>query len=227
MSYLIHFNKFHDKKNGRFTFKTTLDAAKKDVDSTLATRKSAVDNVIEKGDQIVNDANALGEEYKKAYANARLSKTAKKKILDNLENDFGILKNPRKSRFQQIKDNVDDDEYFDMVLEEYIENEISNQLKRNYGLSNMRSEFEGLIETYWHDVHSVVDDIAKKYEKANIIDKYGSDQGFGFVNDYVYGNKMGTSLPSYITRHFDDYWVNDVSERYDAVKRMTDELKSQ
>lgn len=226
--YLVHFNPNHDKKNGRFTFKKMFGfdsertrkeaaktSAKREVDAVLASRKEAVDKAIAKGDKIVDSANALGKEYEKAFNSAKLDESAKKRILDGLEEDFGKVENPKKSRFQQIKDNCDDEEYFGWVLEEHIDRELFNSLKNNKKLTKMATEFDDLKESYWKDVHAIVDDLAKKYENVD----------FGFVNDYIYRDKLGTSMPSYITRHFEDYWVNDTDAHYSAVERLTKELE--
>lgn len=218
-SYLCHFNPFHSRKNGQFTFRTDpnkIEVAKRDVDITLSNRSEAVNKVKEKGQKLIDTANNLGEEYKKAFSKVKLDDTSRKQILDGLEEDFGKVNDPRyKTRFEQIKASCDDDEYFGLVLDEHVDRAIFNQLKNNKKLSDMSSDFEDLKESYWKDVHAVVDDLTKKYENIE----------FGFANNYIYGNKMETSVPSYITRHFDDYWVNDTDEHYAAIERLKKELE--
>lgn len=218
-SYLCHFNPFHSRKNGQFTFKTDpnkIAVAKREVDSILTSKQESVNKLIAKGDKLIDIANALGNEYKKAFSNAKLTDAAKKQILDGLEEDFGKIDDPKKSRFQQIKDNCDGGTYFYWTLEEHIDKALFDSFKNNEKLSKLLSEFEDLKETYWKEAHEIVGDMEEKYKNVD----------FGFVNNYIYGEKLETSIPSYITRHFDDYWVNDTDEHYSAVERWTKELES-
>lgn len=237
-NYLAHFNPNHDPKNGRFTFKTTSDAAKKDVDDTIASRKEAYDKAMDLGRKVSEEADNLGKEYARFFNNISPTDKEKDEILTRMEHDCGISKDSTsESRLQRIKDNCDDPELYELLLMDHIGYYIDKKMSENKELQNKRASFDKLQSDYWNSIRDVIGDLENKYKNAEFKNpifkskpyKNGADdQTYTsselFINNYIYGKKMGTSWNSYIYRHFDDYWVNDLDENYDAFDRIEKEL---
>lgn len=160
------------------------------------------------GQKIIEQADALGEEYKKAYQQLQMSQEQKQKIVDSMRQDFDQL----------------DADSFEMMKYDYIDTAVDELAEQIVG--NKRKEFDKLQEDYWNDVHTIVGGLLEKYKDTNVYDAttYYKD-GQTYVNNMI-SSDMDTSYKSYISRHFDDYWVGDTDARYEAIDRITSEIES-
>lgn len=218
-NYLIHFG--IKRKSGRYPFGSGerphqhdgLDGSKKryttndvvrDFDNKMAQNKDIIDRSKSTSDKMNELSNQLAKDYDNAYKRMKtLSKESKTKIENELHKEFGA--------------GVDDDFFFDQVLEEHIEKHISDSIPKS--VQNKRKQFDSLQESYWKDIHSITDDLVKKYKNANIRDGFEKQDGYLIINRLM-GEKLDTKWNAYMSRHFDDYWVNDVDSRYKAIERL-------
>lgn len=218
-NYLIHFG--IKRKSGRYPFGSGerphqhdgLAPPKKryrtkdvvdDFNNKMAQNKDIIARSNDTSDKMNELSNQLAKDYDNAYKGMKtLSKESKTKIEKELHKEFGS--------------GCDDDYLFDQVLEEHIEKHISSSIPKT--VQNKRKQFDSLQESYWKDIHSITDDLNKKYKNANIRDGWEKQSGELIINQLM-GEKLDTRWNAYMYRHFDDYWVNDVDSRYKAIDRL-------
>lgn len=163
-----------------------------------------VSSIMRTGDKIVDEANKLSDEYGKAYKSVETDPKTKDEILQKMYSDLG--------------GKCDDKTYFDMLLYDNVEDVISSKVEEK--IKGKREAFDELQNQYWDEVHDVTNEIAQRYKESDIV-RNGKiiQSGESAVNNVLRDN-LDTSLPSYIYRHFDDYWTND-----DAYYDATDNIK--
>lgn len=186
---------------GRYKKQALEESVKKDIETYGNDR---IKNIKETGSKIQNMANELGKDYDKAYKNASLSKSAKDEIWKGLQEDFGV--------------GADDPDFFDMAVQEHVEKAIDKNLPKE--LKQKRSEFNSLQDQYWKNAREIVDDVVDKYKDTKVTDDSVWSSGEHHARK-VLSDTLDTSVMSYISRHFDDYWVLDVDSRYDAIERLS------
>lgn len=179
------------------------EEVKKRIEPNLAkldTIDSASDRFNELGDE-------LAEDYDNYYKSLKQNKNFKNAVLSSMEDDFGV--------------GCDDEDLFDMVKEERI-NELLHQYEpRN--LSEKVKEFYRAGDEYFDNLEAFADPIIKSYKDQGVdavTKKYaGSTEKIEvYIKDLLSANVQWNS---YMYRHFDDYWVNDVESRYDLLNSIT------
>lgn len=196
----------YQKKDGSLTSEgkkryTTKDI-ESDMDKSISDNKETYNRIKEKGSEISEKANSLGKEYEKELDKVSLDDKSKKRIMEDLESEFGS--------------GCDDEEFFNMAVEDYVSREIKNKVSSS--MSSKREAFNKFQEDYWKDVKSITEEIFKKYGDSKVTDSnYNAQQ---IVNQLI-AKKLDTSINSYIGRHFDDYWVYDTDSYANAVSRAS------
>lgn len=95
----------YDRKNSS-PKKAKYSDVQKDFEAAINNKKDVYDRIITNGSKMSDMANETGEVIRKSYKTAKLSKQQKDAIEKKLHDDFGV--------------GCDDDELYDMILEEYI-----------------------------------------------------------------------------------------------------------
>lgn len=176
-NYLAHFNKNHDPKDGRFTFG--------DGDG-IPNNKN------------ISDAKTATDEYKKALNNIHVDKKSANEMLDYMEENCGISNDTSKNRFQRIKDMCDDEELFELICMETIDDFINKKLadnkelmlKEDHNDTDYMNDTYIRIEKELEDLsHSRVDDTSylihfnKNHDPKNGQFTFGDGDGDGQIND--------------------------------------------
>lgn len=180
-----------------------------DIDASIKSNNEAYTRVKANGKKIADAADSLMEDYKKAYNSATLSKEAKDRIIKNLKQDFGV--------------GCDDEDLYEMVVDDYAYEELMKTV--NSKVQTKRASFDKLQDDYWKDVESLTKDVLEKYGNEKIKGHPLYNDGKAVANNLI-SQKLDTSMSSYIYRHFDDYWVNDIDEHYSAKDRFVSQLPS-
>jgi hypothetical protein len=178
----------------------------KDFDESISSHRDAYERIKQGNKSIPEMADDLMKDYEKAFDNVKLDQSAKDRILKKLNDDFGV--------------GCDDRDYFEMYRDDYIRDEVMNKV--NNAVKDKRAAFEARQDEYWKDVDSIVSQIKDKYGDKRVDGSYMND-GKMAVND-IMGKKLDTRYNSYISRHFDDYWVDDTDACYNAIDRVSKEL---
>lgn len=173
-----------------------------EVQNKIDNNQDTVNRILAAGQNIRKMADQLGEGYARHFSNYKLSPKDKNDIYQKLHDDFG--------------NGVDDDELFEWQLEEHISNKLFETLPKS--LKDSYSEFDTMLKDYRKDVSDFTDDLIEKYSNTKVDDNiyYKSRTGKDAVKDMLYSS-LETSYPSYISRHFDDYWVYDTDEYQSAI----------
>lgn len=91
-------------------------------------------------------------------------------------------------------------------------------------LLNKLDDLESAQKDYWDEVYSYSQSIIDKYGEIPVTN---SDKGMyytsakDYVRQYVDWHK-DQKWNAYLSRHFEDYWVNDLDSRYDLVASIID-----
>lgn len=182
-----------------------------DVESIVKQNPERVKSIISSGEELANMANELGNDYTKAFSSLKVTDKIKNSLLDSMHEDFG--------------NGVDDDELFKWVLEEKIVSNLDSLLPAS--VKSARNKYEKVQDTYWNDVEDFSKDLVNRYNGTKVVDANSSNP---YIND---GERIAKSLlyksletdwPSYLMRHFDDYWVYDTPEYYSMVDRISKEV---
>lgn len=188
------------------------DAANK----AVSTNKGAYDRALEigvgkdgNGSILLNTANSAMDEYKKMYKSVQLNPEDKKAIDRKLHEEFGS--------------GCDDEEYWNLAVEEHIEEFLNDSAKKNQTLQNKLKKYNDAQEEYWDNVHKIFDDVEAKYGKVKINDDALKNTGNWIIGD-IKSELLDASFNSYLFRHFDDYWNMDLDERYDAIDRLSSQF---
>lgn len=174
----------------------------------LLSNKTEVNAITSEGQSISKLADELGKKYTDAFKTVKLDSRTKDQIWEQLRSDF------------VNRDNVDDEEYYNMIVEEYVDDALFRSLPES--VISARRQYDNKQEQYWNRVKTFTKDLTDKYDEADIKDNVRD--GKMLLNDMLYRDGLNTSYPSYLSRHFDDYWVYDTSEHYAAVNRLKKEF---
>lgn len=156
-------------------------------------------------------ANSLGNDYTKAFSSLKVTNKIKSSLLDSMHEDFG--------------NGADDDELFNWVLEEKIMQNLDSLLPES--VKSSRNKYEKAQDTYWNEVEDFSKDLVNKYKGTKVADVGSSNP---YINDgeriakTLLYKSLDTDWPSYLSRHFDDYWVYDTPEYYSMVDRISKEV---
>lgn len=205
----------YQNKDGSLTFagrkRYSKEDVRKDLNKSMQIHKEAYGRALKNDGKIQDMANSLSKDIDKEYNSMSLTFNEIKEITNKLIGDFGGTKN-------DLLKQVDDQDYFDSVLDEYIDEVITNKLTKNPKIKQKWEEFDKLQENYWNDIKKVREYVDKKYSDNNP-DPHNYSIGQQYVSD-ILGETLDLSFNSYISRHFDDYWVNDLDSRYKANDRL-------
>ena len=166
------------------------------------------------GKKIVKQADQLSDEYQKAYTQVKISEEQAKKIASHINNEIQAMQKAYPGQF--------DYELFESIKMDYIDTVVDDMA--NKLVKDKREEFDNLLHGYWDDVHTITENLFKKYDGVKVYDYTYSVDGRQYVN-MLLDSDTDTSYASYIYRHFDDYWVGDTDARYEAIDRITAEIE--
>lgn len=156
--------------------------------------------------------NTLADEINRDYDKLNRELAANKKF----END--INKEISKMKKTEIGYDPEYDLYdvFDAVYPRYVPQELKDKL----------GEFESAKKDYWDEADAYlksISDQTKKYDTSGIDKGMTTHRYIGkeYVDKYIDGTKEGRDMSwnSYLSRHFEDYWINDIESRYDLMSR--------
>lgn len=182
-------------------------SVKKEIDTYNAEHKSEANAIKASGEKLAKVANELGDDYNKLYK--------------SLKNDPSFIDNVWKKLNSELSDYdyTDDKDMFDWDKSEIIDSVIAQHIPSD--MSRKLSDFSNLQNKYWSDVKTYTDGLANKYEGKTV---YG-------INPYITDGKeavasslrdtLDTRYTAYLSRHFEDYWVNDVESRYELQNSFT------
>lgn len=180
-----------------------------DVAEAMKTHKEATDRVMENGPKITEYADKLGKAYDEAFNNYKLDEKTKSELVKKISQDF---------------DDMEEDD-FDWFADDYINDRLIGQVNKQ--LQDQLIEFQDLQDKYWEDVHTITDDVRKKYENVDVRELSGLKTLGRMAVSEAISNNLDTSWNSYISRHFDDYWVYDTDAHYGAVERIKKEVREE
>lgn len=182
-------------------------SVKKEIDTYNAEHKSEANAIKASGEKLAKVANELGDDYDKLYK--------------SLKNDSSFIDNVWQKLNSELSDYdyTDDKNMFDWDKSEIIDSVIAQHIPSD--MSRKLSDFSNLQDKYWSDVKTYTDGLANKYEGKTV---YG-------INSYITDGKeavasslrdtLDTRWTAYLSRHFEDYWVNDVESRYELQNSFT------
>lgn len=153
--------------------------------------------------------NKLGDELASDYKNYYKSLKGNKEFKDNVYRDLS----------ENIGD-IDDPDFFDWDLEDSITN-VTRKMEPK-GLKNKVSEFYKNGDAYFDECKKATAEIASKYKNVPVKSPFQMINGFSvtpkdIANKIFMDEESNAHWNSYMYKHFDDYWVNDVDERYDLT----------
>ena len=149
--------------------------------------------------------NELAKDYQKYYSSLKNNKQFKTQLFSKLYPELGI--------------GCDDPDLFDLVKEE-----ISEDLFRQNEpkvLKDKVKDFYKAGDEYFNTLENVSAPLIKKYQDVGINQvEFKARPGYNEpVESFVKTALTSSNLQwnAYMYRHFDDYWVNDVDERYNLL----------
>lgn len=173
-----------------------------DVKRTIESNSERVNSIISSGKQLAEMANELGDDYTKAFSSYKVSEKFKKE----LRNEYG-----------------DEPDRFD--IEEKVYEDLDSILPKS--VKDARARYEEAQNEYWNEVEDFSKEFVNKY-KGTIVDDsrlvYVKD-GEQIASNLLY-KSLDTDWPSYLYRHFDDYWVYDTPEFNSMIDRIEKELNA-
>jgi len=166
-----------------------------------------IKNLNKSSDNIQNLADELYKDYEKAFNSVELSSKQKEKIWSNLHDIFG--------------DGPYNSELFDDEVKWHVDDEIMNNVHKAIGVK--REKFDEAQNKYWKDCEELVDSVVSKYKDTSVADanRYGQNVSVKSAVYSMLSNEADTSFMSYMSRHFDDYWVNDTDAHYNSIERLS------
>lgn len=176
--------------------------------------RSRIDDLHKQADRLVEESQTISDNILSDFKSYKVTDADKKWLLDEIKKDFGSL-----DEFYNDDEFV---EFYGMDYARYLlgKNIISKQ-KNGY------HEFYAEQDKYWDDLSKLTEDIAGDLsdKKAN------SDLYLGVVRtgreavSDILSNKVNSSFMSYMYKHFDDYWVYDTDEYYEAENKIMSEME--
>lgn len=185
------------------------DEFNSDIDDFKRNKNNEICALNRSAEKLTAMANDVGKLYQKAYKQMTLSEDAERNIWEKLHKDFG--------------NGCDDEEYFDLCVDEYVSLEIANQVP-DY-VKQKEKAFESRQDAYWKNVEEIAKPIVEKYRDATLYDsgifgiKINKQKTFNEINSF-YGNVLQTKGPASLARHF-DYWIYNNQEYSDVFNRFS------
>ena len=199
---------------------------KKELDSRIKKVDEQVFKDLSETSKSFNDqANALSEDYANLYKDLEKNKDFHNDVYASIKELDGTISS------------LSSKEDLERALEYYSYEVVDDSIKK-YLPNSFKEKEKKMWETgdkYFDDVRSMTDslisDLDKDRElKDSIAITYGDNKKLG-EQAYYYLTKndklrFDTQWNSYVFRHFDDYWVNDIDEYYNLQNSFTaDELR--
>lgn len=190
-------------------------AAKVDIEQQV--RKDYADQTQQiawKISKVADDGDALSKEYEKYY--------------NAVDKDPSFIAGVKQRKEQYLakgwsEEIAEDEAIMDLISESKPE-----------GLINKRTQFDKEMDSAWDDIKSFVnsriDEYTERYKDAKIYDGHGffaakyKDVGENLVRDAVRDSTGDTRWLGYMSRHYDDYWVNDLDSRYALEDRIRKQI---
>ena len=183
-----------------FNRKSAKTNVEKDFDEAIEQNQDVFNRIQENNKKLVDQANALSDSYEKFHEHVKLSKESKERIWDGLHDDFG-------------NDGTDDEELYDLVVRDRVYDELTEHPPKD--IKEEREAFDRAIDQYWKDVDTISDSVRQKYK--------GNKSADAEINKLI-GDKLQTSFISYLSKHFDDYWVFETEAFQEACMRLEDQF---
>lgn len=166
-----------------------------------------LDTIDEASERFKNLGDELAEDYDNYYKSLKNNTSFKKDLFQKMLLDFGS--------------GCDDEELFDLVKEEHAY-EVLRQHEPK-ALSDKVQRFYSAGDDYFDQLEKFAEPIIKSYKDQGVdtvTRKYaGSTESIEkFVKDLL---SDSVQWNSYMYRHFDDYWVNDVDSKYDLINAIS------
>ena len=156
----------------------------------------------ELSNNVANSANRYGKEYQQRFEELSKDKKFKEDMFKSLYDDFGV--------------GVDDDDLFNMTVDDYIFEKAFDPKYDTKQLKQARDDYNKATDNYWNKTkemgQEVFDAVGDIPFKGNLEIQSGKEA----ISSY-----MGDSATSYINRHFDDYWVMDTKEFNDLQNSIS------
>lgn len=220
--YLIHFGilgqrwgvrRFQNKDGslttaGKTRYRRASDV-RKDINDSLKQNVEKVNEIYKKSEDIERMANDLGAKYGQEYKNIQLDKDTRDRIYKMAEEySFG------------------DPYWLDDELEDMISETIDSQVSKK--LSKERQKLDKMQDEFWNERREITENIVNKYQDEKLINDRGKlEDGKLLVNQIInetVGASTNSAYVSYLGRHFDDYWVDDIDSRYEAIYRIKSQI---
>lgn len=200
-----------DKEEKRPTGKIRYKKVKEEYDN-IPNKAEKIRNLNESSYNINNMADDLYKDYEKAFNSVELSSKQKEKIWSNLHDIFG--------------DSQYDKELFDDEVKWHVDDEIMNNVLK--AVRYKRTKFDEAQNKYWKDCEELVDSVASKYKDKSVkdVNNYGQKISAKSAVYSMLSNEADTRFMSYMSRHFDDYWVNDTDAHYNSIERLSKDFST-
>ena len=120
-----------------------------------------------------------------------------------------------KSLYKDLGNGCDDDDLFDYILEDHLNDELQNFKPKPLVLKE--KEFFKVGDDYFDELKNISKMVVDKYGDLDVYDpsRNITKKGKDIAYELVAHNDDDSRWNSYMYRHYDDYWVNDVESRYD------------
>lgn len=186
-------------------------ANKNRIDSAIVERKKTIDydDLQTKSDKLNNLANSLGEDYDSLYISLKNNTNFRDKVYEYLKkNNLGT------------PDEYDDEDLLEMTFYEAMDSVIPEFITKD--MKNKYEQYETAQNAYWDSLHSYSKDLVEKYGALPVAKKQDTnyyETGSHYINNYTWDENQ--SWNAYVSRHFEDYWVNDVPSYYSLAESLS------
>lgn len=156
-------------------------------------------------DKASNDLNKYANEYADLVKEKTSSLVGNKEFKKNVYSQYS-------KQYGGVEDIVKDS--FEWDIYSIVDAQLDKEFKKDKKMSETLTNYEKAQDTYWNTIH----DVAKK-----ATDKIGNNLIINLENtpyiaegeravDKVTRDMLNTSWNSYVYRHFEDYWVGEVTD---------------
>ena len=165
--------------------------------------KVNIESLNQKSDKLNNLANDISKDYDKLYKSLNTNENFKKDCISYM-----------RKLAKGISD-IDDDELFELFGSEAVDEVLPKYTP--VSLLKKLDTLEQYQNDYWDEIHSYSNILINKYEDIPIA---SSDKGPYYTTAKEYMQYYSTfhndqKWNAYLSRHFEDYWINDLDSRYD------------
>lgn len=152
----------------------------------------------------------LAKDYERYYVSLINNSEFKYVLYSRLYEDFGV--------------GVDDDELWDLITSEAFDDVVKQFEPKE--LRSKVKDFYSAGDKYFDTLEKLADPIVKKYEAQGLTSIKNPNSLFSSdvktqVKDLITNSDLQWN--SYMYRHFDDYWVQDVDTRYSLAESFDPE----